>query len=121
MRTRATASAGKSSRTLPAASSSVIWSGALRSPRSLQHDEDVAFADRFALRATDLLHGAVVLRRHRDLHLHRLEDNYGVAILDLVADRDLDFPDVARDVRLDVCHCGGEYPRMTAERPRSHE
>jgi hypothetical protein len=84
---------------------------------SLKHYEDVAFADRLALLAADLLDGAVVFRLDRDLHLHRLEDGYGVSVLDFVADRNLDFPNVAGDVRLNV-HGGGQYPRVTAERPR---
>src|SRR5215213_1101970 len=118
IRSRATASAGRSSRTFPEASSSIIAWRAPRSPISLQDYEDVAFADRIALRAADLLHGPVVFRLDRDLHLHRLEDDDRVAVRHLVADRDLDFPDVAGDVRLDVRHGGGEYPRVTAERGR---
>lgn len=86
---------------------------------SLKHYEDVAFTDRLALLAANLLDGAVVFGLDRDLHLHRLQDDDGVAILDFVPDRDLNFPHAARDVRLDI-HGAGEYPRVTAERP-SHE
>src|SRR4249919_314365 len=107
MRSRATASAGKSSSSLPPARRS--------STALLQDDEDVAFADRLALLAADLLDDAVVFGLHRDLHLHRLEDDDGVAILDLIADRDCDFPDVPRDVRLDVCHGGAQYPVVSPD------
>src|SRR5262249_61000054 len=74
------------------------------------HAEAVAFADRLALLAEDLLDGPLVLGLDRDLHLHRLEDHDGVALLDRVADRDLDFPYVAGDVRLDIRHGAGQYP-----------
>src|SRR6185369_1181849 len=97
---RVTASAGWSSRSLPPASRS--------STPLLQNDEDVAFADRLALGAADLLDDAVVFGLNRDLHLHRLEDDDGVAVGDLVAHRYLDFPDVAGDVCLDVCHWPGQ-------------
>ena len=59
---------------------------------------------------TDLRHLAVVLGLDRHLHLHRLEDDDGVAIGDVVADLDLDLPDGAGDVRLDVRHGGAQYP-----------
>src|SRR5690242_5435877 len=97
---RATASAGRSSRILPPASRSLT--------ALLQHHQYVAFADRLALLAADLLDDAVVFGLHRDLHLHRLEDDDGVPVGYLVADRDLDFPDVAGDVCLDVCHARGQ-------------
>ena len=38
------------------------------------------------------------------LHLHRLEDHHGVALLDRVAHLDLDLPHGARDVGLHVRH-----------------
>src|SRR6188472_64129 len=123
MRSRTTASAGESSTSLPLASVSFIEArvpaqidpdpNTRRSPcrfaLSLKHYEDVAFADRLALLAANLLDGAVVFGLDRDLHLHRLEDDDGVAVLDCVPDRDLNFPHAARDVRLDV-HGGGQYP-----------
>jgi hypothetical protein len=84
---------------------------------SLKHYEDVAFADRLTLLAANLLDGAVVFGLDWDLHLHRLEDHDRVPVLDFVSDRNLDFPDVAGDVRLDI-HGAGEYPRVTAERPK---
>src|SRR4051795_8345870 len=93
MRMRTTAPAGESRISWPPASCS--------SMRLLQHDEDVAFADCLALLAADLFDGPVVLGLDGDLHLHRLEDDDCVPIFDLVADRDLDFPNVAGDVRLD--------------------
>src|SRR5829696_9502989 len=105
---------------LPEASSSLpppIRKRVLRSPRSLQDDENVAFADRVSLGAADLLHGAVVLGLHGDLHLHRLEDDDGVAILDLVADGNLDFPDVAGDVRRDL----GAHASLTRGRISAHD
>ena len=46
----------------------------------------------------------VVLGLDRHLHLHRLEDHDRVALLDRVADLDLDLPHGARDVGLDVRH-----------------
>src|SRR5262249_3210384 len=108
MRRRTTASAGESRRSLPPASRSGLTASLraslparrtrdarLVAPHSLEHYEDVAFADRLALLAADLLDGAVVLGLDRDLHLHRLEDHHRVPVLDLVADRDLDFPHVA--------------------------
>src|SRR3954468_8827291 len=78
---RVTASAGRSSRSLPPASCS--------STALLQHHEDVAFAHRLALLAADLLDDAVVFGLDRDLHLHRLEDDDGVAVGDLVPHCDL--------------------------------
>src|SRR3982750_4083708 len=99
---RATASAGRSRRSLPPASC------ASTPLPLLQHHEDVAFADALALLAADLLDDAVVLGLDRDLHLHRLKDDDGVPVGDLVADRDLDFPDVAGDVCLDLCHGRGQ-------------
>src|SRR5690348_2431716 len=97
---RVTASAGWSSRSLPPASCS--------STPLPQHYEDVAFTDRLALLAEDLLDDAVVFGLDRDLHLHGLEDDDGVAVGHLVAYRNLDLPDVAGDVCLDVCHGRGQ-------------
>ena len=60
---------------------------------------------------------AGVLGLDRHLHLHRLEDHDGVALVDLVADRDLDLPHGAGDVGLDVRRSPGaaQYPAL----PRS--
>src|SRR3954467_5348265 len=91
---RVTASAGRSSRSLPPAS--------CPSTALPQHYEDVAFAHRLALLAADLPDDPVVFGLDRDLHLHRLEDGDGVAVGHLVAHRDLDFSDFAGGVCLDV-------------------
>src|SRR3954453_10406904 len=73
------------SRTTPSAGSSTS-----RAPTSLEDDERVALGDRLALLHEDLLDGALVLGLDRHLHLHRLEDRDGVALLDAVAHGDLD-------------------------------
>jgi hypothetical protein len=80
---------------LPPASSS-----ATDAPYSLVHG--------LPLLAADLLDGARVLRFDRDLHLHRFEDHHRVAIVDLVTDSDLDLPNVAGDVGLDLRHGAAE-------------
>src|SRR3712207_6888580 len=53
-------------------------------------------------RSQDLAHRALVLRLDGHLHLHRLEDDHGVALVDVVARGDLDLPDGAGDVRVDL-------------------
>src|SRR5690606_38228675 len=68
----------------------------------LQDDQDVALVHRRALGAADLRHRAGLLGLHGDLHLHGLEDDDGVALLDGVADRDLDLPDVRGHRGLDL-------------------
>ena len=73
-------------------------------------DEDVALGDGLPLLAEDLADRPVLLVFDRDLHINRLEDDHGVAVCHLVADRDLDFPHVAGDVRLDVRHGAAGYP-----------
>src|SRR5262249_37668777 len=50
----------------------------------------------------DLLDRPRILGLDRHLHLHRLEDDDGVALVDLIADPNLDLPHGAGDVRLDV-------------------
>src|SRR5436190_23020745 len=67
----------------------------------LEDNERVALRHRFALGDADLLDHAGVLGLDRHLHLHRLEDHHGVALLHVVADLDLDLPHGARDVGLD--------------------
>src|SRR3954449_13032128 len=47
-----------------------------------EHDEGVALVDRLTLLAEDLLDGPVVLGLDGHLHLHRLEDDDGVALRD---------------------------------------
>src|ERR1700751_5837486 len=69
---------------------------------SFENNERVALGDRLTLLAEDLLDHAGVLGLDRHLHLHRLEDHDGVAFLHVVADLDLDLPDGARDVGLDL-------------------
>src|SRR3954447_22038061 len=53
------------------------WPGMKR--RLFERDEDVALVDGLALLAEDLLDGPLVLGLDRHLHLHRLEDDHGVA------------------------------------------
>src|SRR3954451_15630166 len=83
---RATASAGSSRSSFPPANPSAI------SLRLFQDDQDVALGNRLALFDADLGHLAGVLGLDGHLHLHRLEDDDGVALVDLIADRDLDLP-----------------------------
>src|SRR3954454_21234111 len=99
---RATASAGSSRRSLPPASCSVMRLSLF------EDDEDVALGDGLALLAANLGDLARVLGLDRHLHLHRLEDGDRVALVDLVADLDLDLPDCAGDVRLYVSHARGQ-------------
>src|SRR5438067_9983303 len=61
---RATKGAGSSSSSLPDASSFV--------EELFEDNERVALRHRLALLAADLLHGALVFRLHRHLHLHGL-------------------------------------------------
>src|SRR3712207_2736158 len=93
---RATCSAGKSSRSLPSASS--------RASGLLEDNERVALGHRLTLLHEDLLDRALVLRLDRHLHLHRLEHDHGVTLLDRVPDGDLDLPHRARDVGFDLRH-----------------
>src|SRR3954453_22650207 len=69
-----------------------------------EHDQRVALVHRLALLAEDLLDDPRVLRLDRHLHLHRLEDDHGVALGDRLADLALDLPHRARDVGLDLRH-----------------
>ena len=60
---------------------------------------------------------AGVLGLDGHLHLHRLEDHDGVALVDAVADLDLDLPHRARDVGLDLGHArppGADIPLARA-------
>src|ERR1700759_1026699 len=63
----------------------------------LEDNERVALGDRLALAAPDLAHDAGILGLHRHLHLHRLQDDDRIALLDGVADLDLALPDGAGD------------------------
>src|SRR5215207_8402908 len=110
---RATASAGRSSRSLPDASSFIeyrvpifckqkdrVWS---RDGAPLFEDyECVALGDRLALLHRDLLHCAGVFGLNGHFHLHRLEDHDRVPLVNGVADRDLDLPNGSGDVGLDL-------------------
>src|SRR4051812_34610416 len=96
MASRATFSAGESSRSLPPAISSGIPGNLV-----LENDQGIALVHRLALFAEDLLDGPGVLGLDGHLHLHRLEDHHRVALADAVAHFDLDLPDRAGDVGLD--------------------
>src|SRR5690348_8809601 len=85
---RTTPSAGSSSRSCPAASA--------------KDNEGVALGHRLPLLDADLLDHTRVLRLHRHLHLHRLEDRDRISLLYGVANLDLDLPYGAGDVCLDV-------------------
>src|SRR5437764_1871902 len=86
---RATKGAGSSIRSRP-------------SEGLLEDNERVALGDRLALRAQDLSDDARILGLDRHLHLHRLQDDDGLALFDRVADLDLDLPHGAGDVGFDV-------------------
>src|ERR671922_1959443 len=105
MVSRTTPAAGSSSRSLSVIAQAPGSAGCAASA-SLQDDERVALGHRLALLADDLLHDALVLRLDRHLHLHRLEDHEGVALLDLLADLTFDLPDGSCDVSLDVGQVG---------------
>src|SRR4051794_23663952 len=87
---RVTSSAGSSTTTLPEACFLI------------ENHQGVAFRNGLPFLARDLRDFAVVLGLDRHLHLHRLEDDERVALLDLVADLALDLPDGSGDVGLDV-------------------
>src|ERR687894_313387 len=70
IRRRSTLSAGSSASSLPEASSRALF----------EDNKRVALRHRLALLDEDLLHLALVLRLHRHLHLHGLEDRDGVAL-----------------------------------------
>src|SRR3954463_16615939 len=78
----------------------------------LEDDEDVALLHRLALLDADLLHRAGILGLDRHLHLHRLEDDHGVTLVDLVAGLDLYLPNGSGDVSgdVDLGHGAAEYP-----------
>src|SRR3954447_16974574 len=97
---RRTPSPGRSVRTSPLMAGNLVTGLA----RLLEHDQRVAFVHRLTLFAEDLLDRAGVLGLDRHLHLHRLEDDHGVALVDVLADLALDLPDGARDVGHDIRH-----------------
>src|SRR6187551_2674948 len=69
---------------------------------SLDDRDDVALLDDAALLDPDFLDDPAGGRLHRDLHLHRLQDDERVARLDRVAGGDHDLPDVGDHLGLDV-------------------
>src|SRR5438105_10716945 len=66
----------------------------------LEDNERVSLGDRLTLLDQNLLDHAWILGLDRHLHLHRLEDHDGVALLHAVADLDLDLPHGPGDVGL---------------------
>src|SRR5450755_1066689 len=107
------------SRVTPGAGSSIssrppLWPsepGAL-----VENNERVALGHRLTLGAANLLDDSGILGLDRHFHLHRLEDDHRVALLHGVADLDLDLPDRARDVGLDLGQvsllCSWDGPRI---------
>src|SRR5436305_5027071 len=72
-------------------------------PRALLEDnERLALRDRLPFFAADLLHDPGVLGFDWHLHLHRFQDHDRVALCDGIPDLDLDLPDGARDMGLDL-------------------
>src|SRR3954452_6276089 len=113
---RTTWSAGSSRLSLPDASSCV--------PVLLKDHQRVALRDRLTLRAGDLCDGSFVLGLDGHLHLHRFEDDEGVALGDLLADLALDLPDRPCDVSFDVGHGAedthaGRPPAFASRRRRT--
>src|SRR5438552_3199904 len=83
---RATPGAGSSRMSRPPAARSAP------SEELVEDNERVAFRHGLPLLAADLLDDSRILSLDRHLHLHRLEDDDGVALLDGVADLDFDLP-----------------------------
>src|SRR5205823_13163556 len=69
----------------------------------------IALLDRLAGLDVELAHDARDFGDHGDLHLHRLEDAYLVALGDHLALLDDDLPHVRGDLRADLGHGGGSY------------
>src|SRR6187200_56508 len=103
---RRTPSAGRSRSSSPAMNRREASAGGL-----LEDHEGVALVHRLAFLAEDLLDGAGVLGLDGHLHLHRLEDDDRVALLDLVANLTLDLPHRSRDVGLDLRHASSSAAR----------
>src|SRR5213078_3529590 len=87
MRMRRTFSDGSSRRSFPEASSVTVL---------LEDNEGVPLGNGLALLAADLLDHALVLRFHRHLHLHRLEDHERLALGDRLPYLAFDLPYRAR-------------------------
>src|SRR5260370_202041 len=64
-------------------------------PVSFEDDQDLALLDDLTLLHADLLDGPRARCGHRDLHLHRLEDEQLVLLPDMCARLRLDLPDAA--------------------------
>jgi GNAT superfamily N-acetyltransferase len=64
--------------------------------------DEVALLEHLTLDHVQVLDGAGVLGEHRDLHLHRLEDDQGVARGHLRTPFDQDLPDAGNHLRLDL-------------------
>src|SRR5438552_1662229 len=69
----------------------------------------IALLHRLAGLDVELAHDARDFGDHGDLHLHRLEDAYLVALGDHLALLDDDLPHVRGDLRADLGHGGGSY------------
>jgi hypothetical protein len=82
-----------------------------------EHDQNIALVDGLALLAADLDHFARVFGLDGHLHLHRLEDRHGVALIDLVADGALDLPHRAGDMCLYLSHCDDLRDAVGRRRP----
>src|SRR5690606_38272914 len=89
-------------RTAPSSRQSTRGSASTPLTTSLDDQEDVALVHRLAFLGLDLEHLAVVVGLDGHLHLHGLDDDERVALLDLLPLADRDLPDGAGDVRLDL-------------------
>src|SRR5690606_20824549 len=76
----------------------------------IQYQQQVAGIDRFARRAVDAADPRAAVGMHGKFHLHRLDDQQGMAGLDLLPRLHQQLPDIAADVRrhcvtveLDLC------------------
>src|SRR5260221_2580705 len=73
----------------------------------IEDGDQLAFSDRFAFAHLDFLDHAGFGGKHRNFHFHRFEDHDFVFELNAVAGFELDFPDIAGDLRLHI-HNGHE-------------
>src|SRR5918996_1390988 len=83
--------------------------------RSPDNGDDVAFLNDTALADVEFRHLAGRGRLHGDLHLHRLENADGVALLYLLTDRDDHLPDVGHHLGNDLL----AHPRSLVTRAPS--
>src|SRR4051794_16364725 len=89
-------------------------------PGSAQTEQRLPFADRLALRAQKLGHRSRHLCLDGHLHLHRLENDDGVPLVDRVTHGDLDLPHGARDMRLDLGHLQHPVPLTRSREPQAN-